>query len=234
MAKKNLKKTTTPAVTISQPASTSRDDVHTPVTTQFSFFNFITIANTEDIKKFLRLAATTTEGENLKYLWERAYEDGYENGRKSLLRNLEIKMDNKFEEGIEKGMSLGREEGYTVAKEGFDGIINAMRAREASKTTVTTESGIQTDLVLPLLPLSTPKQYHKRPPQHLFPPKRAPTSFIYPPWQLLPSKLIPQQSPPPFPCQQTPFLPNQFLTHLQAHKQRPRRPSTFKYVLPVA
>jgi hypothetical protein len=145
MAKKNLKKTTTPAVTISQPASTSRDDVHTPVTTQFSFFNFITIANTEDIKKFLRLAATTTEGENLKYLWERAYEDGYENGRKSLLRNLEIKMDNKFEEGIEKGMSLGREEGYTVAKEGFDGIINAMRAREASKTTVTTESGIQTD-----------------------------------------------------------------------------------------
>lgn len=119
--------------------------MHTPVTTQFSFFNFITIANTEDIKKFLRLAATTTEGENLKYLWERAYEDGYENGRKSLLRNLEIKMEDKFEEGIEKGMSLGREEGYTVAKEGFDGIINAMRAREASKTTVTTESGIQTD-----------------------------------------------------------------------------------------
>jgi hypothetical protein len=54
-------------------------------------------------------------------------------------------MEDKFEDGIEKEMSLGHEEGYTVAKEGFDWIINAMRAREASKTTITTESGIQTD-----------------------------------------------------------------------------------------
>jgi hypothetical protein len=61
---------------ISQPANTSQDDVHTPATTRLSFFNFITVANTEEIKNFLELADTTQESDNLRYIWERAYEDG--------------------------------------------------------------------------------------------------------------------------------------------------------------
>jgi hypothetical protein len=66
-----------PAVTtINQPASTS-------------FLNFITLATTEDIKKFLRFAATTPESVNLFYLWKRAYDEGFQKGRKSLLQNLE-------------------------------------------------------------------------------------------------------------------------------------------------
>jgi hypothetical protein len=97
--------------------------VHTSGRTCLLFFNFITIATTNDIKKFLEFAATTSDGENLIHLWERAYDDGYESGRKSLVRRLEMEMEDKFEEGVERGMNLGHEEGYNVAKEGFDGII---------------------------------------------------------------------------------------------------------------
>jgi flagellar biosynthesis/type III secretory pathway protein FliH len=47
-------------------------------------------------------------------------------------------MEEKFEEGVEKGMDLGREEGYTVAKKGFDEIIKVIKAREAPKKAYTT------------------------------------------------------------------------------------------------
>jgi hypothetical protein len=58
-----------------QPAANPAEvDAQAPLaaTTRLSFFNFITIATTKDIKSFLEFAATTTEGENLLYLWERA------------------------------------------------------------------------------------------------------------------------------------------------------------------
>ena len=54
-------------------------------------------------------------------------------------------MEDKFEEGVKKGMDLGREEGYTVAKEGFDSIVKRLKAREASKNTSSINSGTQTD-----------------------------------------------------------------------------------------
>jgi hypothetical protein len=79
-------KATSPDIaTTSQPASTSQVDAHT--STRLSFFNFVTIATTESIKYFLALAATTRDGENLLYLWERAYKDGYKSGKRSLLRS---------------------------------------------------------------------------------------------------------------------------------------------------
>jgi flagellar biosynthesis/type III secretory pathway protein FliH len=119
--------------TTSQPASTSQDDAHALATTQISFFDFITMATTEDIKVFLKLASTTPEGENLETLWRRAHGEGYEKGRKVVLQDLEKKMEDKFEEGVEKGKDLGREEGYSVAKEAFDEIIKVVKAREAPK-----------------------------------------------------------------------------------------------------
>jgi hypothetical protein len=76
-----------------QLASTSQVDTHNLATTQDSFFNFITLATVEDIKKFLTLASTTPEGKNLENLWRRAHEEGYEKGKESLLWNLEIKME---------------------------------------------------------------------------------------------------------------------------------------------
>ena len=53
-----------------------------------------------------------------------------------------------FEEGVKKGMDLGQEEGYTVAKEGFDSIVKRLKAREALKNTSRINSGTQTDLTI--------------------------------------------------------------------------------------
>ena len=75
------------------------------------------------------------------------WNEGYENGRKSLLWNLERKMEDKYEEGVEKGMNLGREEGYTIAKEGFDEIIKVKRAREAAKAQTSVKNGVDACLV---------------------------------------------------------------------------------------
>jgi hypothetical protein len=55
-----------------------------------------------------------------------------------------MKMKDKLREGIEKGMDLGREQGYTIAKEAFDDIIKVTKAREAPKPS-TTSAGTQTD-----------------------------------------------------------------------------------------
>jgi hypothetical protein len=152
----NLGDTATAPITAEIIAGTSQVDTHAPAITRLSFFNFITIATTDNIKKFLEFAATTPDGENLEHLWERAYEDGFENGRKSLLRNLERKLEDKFEEGVEKGMNIGREEGYTVAKEAFDELINKIRAREDSKIASTSNSSTQTDLAVTLATTTRP------------------------------------------------------------------------------
>lgn len=141
--------TAPPAVTTSsQPASTPQvDNTHAPTTTQLSFRNFLTIANTEDIKKFLRVAVTTPEGANLFYLWKHAHDEGHQKGRKSLLENLERKMEEKFEEGVERGMNLGREQGCTIAKEVFNKMIVAIKARDTLKVD-TTDISTQTDSVV--------------------------------------------------------------------------------------
>jgi flagellar biosynthesis/type III secretory pathway protein FliH len=141
--------TAPPAVTTtSQPASNPQvDNAHAPTTTQLSFRDFLTIANTEDIKKFLRVAVTTPEGANLFYLWKRAYDEGHQKGRKTLLENLERKMKEKFEEGVERGMNLGREQGYTIAKEAFDKMIVAIKARDTLKVD-TTNISTQTNSVV--------------------------------------------------------------------------------------
>ena len=155
------------SITTNQPTSTSQVDSHAPATTRISFFDFITLATTKDIKEFLKLASTTPEGENLGYLWRRAHGEGYEKGRKSLLQDLNKKMEDKFEE---RGMDLGREEGYTIAKEAFDDIINTVKAREATKKAITTNSGTQTvstttitSIATQTSPLTTPTLYDMSP-----------------------------------------------------------------------
>ena len=134
----NPKTEPTAATSLSQPADTSQVDTQVPAAaTRLQFFDFITLAATDDIKEFLKLASTKPEGENLATLWRRAHYEGYENGRKSVLRNLEKKMEEKYEEGVERGMNLGREEGFTVARDGF-------RRALASKKANTNDAGTQT------------------------------------------------------------------------------------------
>jgi hypothetical protein len=118
----------TTSIVTNQPANISQD---APAKTRLSFFDFITLATTEDIKNFLKLASTTSEGGNLGNLWRRAHAEGYKKGRKAA---LETETKDKFREGIAKGMDLGREQGYNVAKEAFDEIIKTVKAREASES----------------------------------------------------------------------------------------------------
>ena len=127
-----------------EPAST--ETTAAPATTQIPFFDFITLATTEDVKIFLKLANTTPEGKNLEYLWRRAYREGYEKGKKVALKGLETETKDKFREGIAKGMNLVREQGYTVAKEAFDEIIKKVKAREASESKLA-NAITQTDLM---------------------------------------------------------------------------------------
>ena len=51
----------------------------------------------------------------------------------------------KLEKGVARRMDLGREEGYALAKQGFDGIIKRLKDREDSKKISTSNSGMQTN-----------------------------------------------------------------------------------------
>ena len=149
----NLDNAALPAITTNQPASNTQTNIQASAT-HHSFFNFVTLATPDDIKIFLNFAATTPEGQNLAHLWQRTYKYGYKNGKKSLLQNLERKMEEKFEEGVARGMDLGREEGYTVAKQGFDGIVKALKDGNSRKKSV------------PAI-LALKRTHHTPPPPHL-------------------------------------------------------------------
>ena len=140
----NLDNAALPAITTNQPASTTQTDLQASATCH-SIFNFVTLMTPYDIKNFLNFAATTTEGQNLTHLWQCTYKYGYKNGKKSLLQNLERKIEEKFEEGVARGMGLGREEGYTVVKQGFDGIVKALKDREQLKKVSSSNFGTQMD-----------------------------------------------------------------------------------------
>jgi hypothetical protein len=63
----------------------------TPVTpaTFVAFREFIDLADLESVKHFLATAASTSEGQNLELLWDRAFEEG----KRALRRILEKKLD---------------------------------------------------------------------------------------------------------------------------------------------
>ena len=141
----NLDNAVLPAITTNQSASTTQTNIQAAATMCHSFFYFVTLVTIDNIKIFLNFTATTPEGQNITHLWQQAYKHAYENGKKSLLQNLERKMEEKFEEGVARGMGLGREEGYAVAKQGFDRIVKALKDREQSKKVSTSDFGTQTD-----------------------------------------------------------------------------------------
>jgi hypothetical protein len=138
----NAKEITSTPTTASVTVPTISQTITTPI--HVAFRDFIKLADINTINTFLATATFTLESENLEVLWKRAYEEGYKNGRKAVLQDLGGKLEEKFEEGVARGMDLGREEGYTVAKKGFDGIVKALRAREAQKSS-TADTSAQTD-----------------------------------------------------------------------------------------
>jgi hypothetical protein len=142
--KKHGKSKTTTTVNI-LPTDTSSP-------TRVAFRDFIELADVDTINSFLAATTFTLESENLELLWKRAYKEGFENGQKAIqpvLQRVGRKMEEKFEKGVARGMDLGREEGYTVAKEGFDNMVKALKAREAAKADITDTSS-QTDTPAPI------------------------------------------------------------------------------------
>ena len=61
------------------------------------------------------------------------------------LQHIGGKREVKLEKGVARRMDLGREEGYALAKQGFDGIIKRLKDREDSKKISTSNSGMQTN-----------------------------------------------------------------------------------------
>jgi hypothetical protein len=158
MAKKGLKNQTKRPIVANRTDTSLLVDTDSAATTESSpldmlsptrvaFRNFIELADVNTINIFLAATTSTLESENLEALWKRAYKEGFENGQKAIqpiLQRVGRKLEEKFEKGVARGMDLGREEGYTIAKGGFDNIVKALKARDATKVD-TTNSGTQTD-----------------------------------------------------------------------------------------
>jgi hypothetical protein len=73
----------------SAPATTTISDPNPMATAKISTINFRTFiqhAKSDDIEKFLELALTTQDGQNLAFFWEQAYDQGYTEGRADVLR----------------------------------------------------------------------------------------------------------------------------------------------------
>src|ERR1700679_3258961 len=99
MKKTSKKKTTT----------TTDSELNTlPTQPMLDFRTFLEVAEYKSIAQFCTWASTTSDGANLRRLWERAMDEGEKLGIKKG-KKLGIK------EGIEEGMNLGREEGYLMA-----------------------------------------------------------------------------------------------------------------------
>jgi hypothetical protein len=91
------------------------------------FCSFLKIAHYKNIGQFCTWASSTSDGVNLRALWDCAMEEG---------EKLGIKKGKKLglEEELERGIDLGLEEGYWVAKEGFNMIIQAAGTPKKSTT----------------------------------------------------------------------------------------------------
>ena len=59
------------------------------------------------------------------------------------LQHIGGKREVKLEKGVARRMDLGREEGYALAKQGFDEIIKGLKDKEDSKKISTSNSSMQ-------------------------------------------------------------------------------------------
>jgi len=125
--------------------------------THVEFREFIELADFKSIKFFLATAASTSEGQNLEYLWDRAFEEG----KQALLQTLDRKLDDAdnrgYKRGFEEGESskiklfaMGLEEGR--ADERLEWIAEGHGELCFKPTPVIEDSGTQTDPQSPPIP----------------------------------------------------------------------------------
>ena len=138
--KKSVKKKTTMTVT------TTSESNALPMQPVLYFHSFLKIADYKSIGQFCTFASSTSNGTNLRLLWECTMDEGEKWGIK---KRKKLGMKEGLEEGMnlghEEGMNLGCEEGYLIAKEGFNRIIQGVKAKGTLKKTTTHEMATQTD-----------------------------------------------------------------------------------------
>jgi hypothetical protein len=88
--------------------------------TSVAFTDFIKLASPEDIRRFLEAAGSTAEGQNLRQLWDRAFEEGRTEGRQSLIQSLKEKLDEARRSGYELGYKEGSRSKDDLYEAGYD------------------------------------------------------------------------------------------------------------------
>src|ERR1700678_4240187 len=119
--------TASPSNDISSPASATR----------VAFCHFIEIAELGNIKLFLKTAASTSDSENLKLLWARAFKEGLRVGHE-LYVGAVAKLNEAHNEGYEEGYNEGRRD------EQGDWIMDGY-GLQGEQPPVCEESGTQTE-----------------------------------------------------------------------------------------
>src|SRR5271168_2446188 len=87
--------------------------------TRTEFRNFIELADSETIKHFVTIAASSPEGENLKFLWARAFKEGLVAGH-ALYGRTEEKLKEAHELGYEQGFKEGGSSKIDLFQAGID------------------------------------------------------------------------------------------------------------------
>src|SRR5271168_1828805 len=87
--------------------------------TRTEFRNFIELADSETIKHFITIAASSPEGENLKFLWARAFKEGLVAGH-ALYGRTEEKLKEAHELGYEQGFKEGGSSKIDLFQAGID------------------------------------------------------------------------------------------------------------------
>src|SRR5271168_3702255 len=130
--------TTAPFVTNTTTASPSNDIPSPAPAMRVAFRNFIEIAELGNIKLFLETAASTSDGENLKILWARAFKEGLRVGHE-LYVGAVAKLNEAHNEGYEEGYNEGRRD------EQEDWLIHG-HGLHCDQPPVCEESSTQTEL----------------------------------------------------------------------------------------
>ncbi|KAF8220619.1 hypothetical protein L208DRAFT_743322 [Tricholoma matsutake] len=144
--KSSKKRTTAPNAAVTSPANGNASTTSESTLACHDFCHFLEMADRKTIAQFCNWAATTSDGENLRLLWICALDKGEKLG---IIEGKRLGL----KEGIERGIDLGRKEGYQVAKEGFDKIIQAVKAKATPKKPNTYRMATQTnDAVMQMAP----------------------------------------------------------------------------------
>src|ERR1700678_785973 len=98
---------TSPLDSGNHTASPSNNILSPASATRVAFRDFIEIAELGNIKLFLETAASTSDGENLKILWARAFKEGLRVGHELYVGAVES-LNMAHNEGYEEGYNEGR------------------------------------------------------------------------------------------------------------------------------